>query len=86
MGVSFDSSTDNATFAETESYEYELWSDLDRTLALHYGAATSASQSMASRISVLLDTEGVWRVEYNPANALTNAADVLEDCELLFGE
>jgi peroxiredoxin len=84
--VSFDSVEDNATFAGTEGYEYELWSDLDRTLALQYGAASSASQAMANRVTVLLDTEGIWRVEYNPANALTNAQVVLEDCELLFGE
>jgi peroxiredoxin len=85
VGVSFDSSADNASFAEEEGFGYELWSDLDRTLAMHYGAASSASQSMADRITVLLDAEGVWRVEYAPASVVSNAADVLEDCEALFG-
>jgi len=85
IGASFDDPADNASFAEAQSYEYELWSDLDRTLAMHYGAASSETQAMASRITVLLDAEGVLRVVYNPASASSNAQDVLEDCELLFG-
>jgi peroxiredoxin len=85
VGVSFDEVADNAAFAEAQAYTYELWSDLDRTLAMHYGAATSASQAMASRNTALLDADGVWRLEYAPANVMTNAQDVLEDCEILFG-
>jgi peroxiredoxin len=84
--VSFDTPEDNAAFAEAQSYTYELWSDLDRSLALHYGAASSESQAMASRITVLLDEEGVWRLVYDPASVTSNAQDVLEDCEILFGD
>lgn len=76
---------DNLAFAEGEGFGYELWSDLDRTLAMHYGAASSETQAMASRISVLLDHEGVWRLVYDPASISSNAQDVLEDCETLFG-
>ncbi len=83
--MSFDTIEDNARFAEEQGYTYELWSDLDRQLALHYGAASDASTAMASRITVLLDEDGVWRVLYDPASVSSNAQDVLEDCEVLFG-
>ena len=83
--MSFDDPADNLSFAEAQGYTYELWSDLDRTLAMHYGAASSETQAMASRIAVLLDAEGVWRAVYSPASVSSNSQDVLEDCELLFG-
>ncbi len=53
---------------------------------MHYGAASSETQAMASRITVLLDADGVWRAVYNPASVSSNSQDVLEDCQLLFGE
>jgi peroxiredoxin len=53
---------------------------------MHYGAASNESQAMASRITVLLDDEGIWRMVYAPASVSSNAQDVLEDCEILFGE
>jgi peroxiredoxin len=53
---------------------------------MHYGAASNESQAMASRITVLLDEEGVWRLVYDPASVTSNAQDVLEDCEILFGD
>lgn len=86
IGVSFDDPEDNQSWAQDQGYAYELWTDNNRDLALHYGAATSSTQSMASRITVLLDADGVWRAVYAPASVTSNAQDVLEDCQILFGD
>jgi len=86
IGASFDQPEDNQAFADGQGFEYELWSDLDRSLAVHYGAASSSTQSMASRVTVVLDAEGIWRLVYNPASVTSNAQDVLDDCQVLFGD
>ena len=86
VGASFDSPAANQAFAEAEGFLYELWTDGDRTLALTYGAASSASASFASRRTVLLDDNGDLLLEYNVGSAIaTHPAQVLEDCELIFG-
>ncbi len=59
---------------------------LVRTLALQYGAATNSTQSMASRLTVVLDAEGIWRLVYDPASVTSDAQDVLEDCEIPFAD
>lgn len=85
MGVSFDAPAKNAAWAEDEGFRFELWSDLDRELALHYGAASSRTQSNASRTTRLLDADGRELLRYDSVNVATSPADVLSDCETLFG-
>jgi peroxiredoxin Q/BCP len=85
VGVSFDSPEENEAWAVDEGFEFELWSDLDRTLALYYGAAASESASLASRRTFLLDAEGTLVLEYRIEVLGTHPAEVLSDCELLFG-
>ena len=63
-GVSFDSSKANAKFKAAEKFEFPLWSDLGRELALTYGAATSSDEAFADRITVVLDPNGEWVLEY----------------------
>lgn len=86
MGVSFDSPAANQAWAEEEGYLYELWTDQDKTLALTYGAATSTSASVASRVTKILDADGVLVLEYDVSNIGTHPAQVLADCQLLFGQ
>ncbi len=86
MGASFDSPADNAAWKADQGFAYELWSDLDRELALHYGAASSASQSMASRVTRILDEEGTLVLEYTVLNVSAHPQQVLEDCQQLFGQ
>ena len=83
--MSFDAPEDNATWAEEENFPFELWSDDDRALALQYGAAATASQSIADRITVVLGRDGEWLLVYDPVNVSTGPADTLADCEALFG-
>lgn len=86
MGVSFDSPRRNAAWAEDEGYQFELWTDDDRALALTYGAAESRSDAFAQRITVILDSEGNQLLEYEVSSLGTHPAQVLEDCQALFGD
>jgi peroxiredoxin len=86
VGVSFDSPNKLQGWAEDEGFQYELWDDQDKTLALHYGAASSPSAFFADRVSVLLNKQGEVLLEYkNDVSAGTHPQQVLEDCQLLFG-
>jgi len=85
IGVSFDDPEDNAAFKANNEFAYELWSDVDRELALYYGAATSETQTYASRVTRLLDAEGDLVLEYAVTNPAGHPQQVLEDCEILFG-
>ena len=69
-------------------FQYDLWSDQARELALFYGAATSEIQPFALRHTVLLDPEGVWRLTYplpqnGPGGLYAHAQQVLDDLALL---
>ena len=84
IGVSFDSPEENNSWAEEESYLFELWTDDDRTLAVAYGAASSTSASAANRKTMLLDADGTLLLEYLSVSPSGHAQDVLEDCQALF--
>lgn len=87
MGVGWDDPSDNQDWAEDQDYEYEIWSDDDKTLALYYGAADSASDWFPSRVTMLLDANGTLILEYvSNVNTGTHPAQVLEDCEAIFGD
>ena len=84
MGVSFDAPADNQAWAEDEGFQYELWSDDSRALAMHYGAAVSDTQTYALRVTVLLDADGDLVLEYNVGGDIaTHPGRVLEDIETL---
>ena len=67
IGASFDKPTKNAAFIAAESFTFPLWSDTKRELALYYGAAKTASQFFADRVTVVLDDQGRWRLFYSSA-------------------
>lgn len=52
---------------------------------MHYGAATSANQGLADRITVILGRDGEWLLVYDPVNVVSGPSDTLEDCQALFG-
>lgn len=67
-------------FKANESFEYPLWSDVNRELALHFGAASNAKQFFADRITVVLDPYGRWVLTYAPGgNLYLHPQDVLDD-------
>ena len=85
VGVSFDPVDENQAWALEEGFQFELWSDLNRDLGLHYGAASSPTDGAADRISFLLDADGAVLLEYRSVSTGTHPGQVLEDCEALFG-
>jgi peroxiredoxin len=83
--VSFDEVSSLQSWAEDEGFQYELWQDTDKTLAVHFGAADSTSSWFPDRITVLLDADGNQLLSYDVSSFGTHPAQVLEDCEAIFG-
>ncbi len=85
MGVSFNDPGTNDDWAEQEGMQFELWPDDSHELGVHYGAASGPTDNSMSRISYLLDADGVVALEYTSVSASAHPSEVLEDCEALFG-
>jgi peroxiredoxin len=69
-----------------EGFQYELWSDVDHALALHFGGVRGPLQPVCDRVTKLLDCEGTLQLEYVSAIVVgAHPGDVLEDCQALFG-
>ena len=86
MGVSLSPHQLNQFFREDNEYQYSIWTDGKKELALHYGAVDSAGAIFANRVSVLLGADGLWLLYYDPiSDAGAHPAEVLEDCQEIFG-
>jgi len=81
LGVSFDEPAANAAFVEAESFPFRLLSDTDRHLAVAVGAAASADQSHAKRISYLVGPDGRVVKAYENVSPGKHAAEVLRDAK-----
>lgn len=81
VGVSFDHPAANKLFRTNEGFQYPLWSDTKRELALVYGAAKTPSQPAAKRVTVILDPSGTWALVYPNVDAtlFDHVTHVLED-------
>ena len=85
-GVGFNPPEDNAAWAAEEGFEFELWTDDQRTLSIAYGAADDADAVAPARVTVILDADGELVLEYlSDIVVTTHPSDVLADCEALFG-
>jgi peroxiredoxin len=83
--VGLDSPEDNLAWAEDEGFPFELWTDEDKTLGVTYGALDGERDTSVSRITVVLDADGVLALEYLDDIVVgTHPEQVLEDCEALF--
>lgn len=87
VGVSFDHPAANKLFKQNEEFQYPLWSDEDRELALAYGAAKTATQGSAKRVTVILDPNGTWALVYPNVDAtlFDHVDHVLEDLAAIVG-
>lgn len=86
MGVGLDDPEANLAWAEEEAFLYELWTDDDKVLGVTYGALEGERDNSVDRVTMLLDAEGDLILTYTEAiNVGTHPADVLEDCEAIFG-
>lgn len=85
-GVSFADEETNLDWATEESFNYDLWSDEDRVLAMHYGAANGPNAFAPKRITMLLDENGDVILEYvSDVDVAAHPGQVLEDCQAIFG-
>ena len=83
MGVSFDKPAKNAVFKLNEKFQFPLWSDNDRELAIHYGAAASKAAFFASRVTVVLDDKGRWILNYPKVSPAKHPQEVLDDLKAI---
>jgi peroxiredoxin Q/BCP len=79
LGVSFDTPEKNAEFVRAEEVPFRLLSDRDHQLALAVGAARSAEQPAAARISYLVGPDGRVRRAYGEVSPGSHAGQVLDD-------
>ena len=85
VGVGFGSLANNAEWALDQGFQYEVWSDADRILAVAYGAASDHGALWPDRVSVLIDRDGSVVLQYSSDVSVTgHPEEVLQDCRLLF--
>ena len=85
VGASFNAPSDNEAWVIDQEFQYEVWHDDDRTLAVAYGSVDSVFALIPGRVTVLLDTDGTLLLEYPSVDVNVHPQQVLEDCELVFG-
>lgn len=62
--MSFNEAESNASFCGDHDFDFDIWSDLERELALYYRIVDSASALFPSRQTVVLSPEGEWILVY----------------------
>ena len=79
----------NSSFCDNNEFAYDLWSDLERELALYYGIVSSSSALFPARKTVVLSPEGDWLLIYNephiPEGLANHGRIVREDIEAIIG-
>jgi len=76
-----------ASWAADEGFQYEVWTDDNRTLSMHYGAIDSKDAFLPDRVTMLLDGDGELVLEYVEDVAFgTHPEEVYQDCLAIFGE
>jgi thioredoxin-dependent peroxiredoxin len=79
LGASFDTIDANAAFAQKHGFKFPLLSDLDRNVAMAYGACSDPKSAWADRVSFLIDENGRIERVYVQVNPRDHAANVLAD-------
>jgi len=79
VGVSCDDRERNAAFAEKYGFKFPLLCDVDRKIALAYGACSDARAQHAERISFLIDEAGKILRVYDRVDPRDHPARVLAE-------
>lgn len=77
--MSFDTVEENAAFADKFGFPFVLLCDTTRSMGSAYGACDSPTADYASRISYLIDEQGVIEKVYASVNPRAHPAEVLAD-------
>ena len=83
LGASFDSSSDNAAFAQKFGFPFPLLCDTDRSLGMAYGACDDPKAGYAKRISYLIDEQGKIFRAYPKVQPADHPEEVLRDAGTL---
>jgi len=79
VGVSFDQVERNAAFAQKHDFKFPLLSDVDRKIALAYGACSGVKAQHAERMSFLIDEDGKIARVYDAVDPRDHPAKVLAE-------
>ena len=79
LGVSFDSVDENRAFAEKFDFPFRLLCDTDRAVGMAYGAARSADEGYARRISYVIGEDGNVLLAYKKVDPQGHLDQVLGD-------
>jgi len=79
LGVSFDLPETNAAFAAKQEFAFPLLSDVDRKVALAYGACSDLKVQHGERVSFVIDENGRIERVYPHVDPRNHAAQVLAD-------
>lgn len=74
LGASFDTVEDNKTFATRSGFPFPLLCDTEHVLGKAYGAG---SAGFASRITYIIDENGIITHTFSRVNVSTHAREVL---------
>jgi peroxiredoxin Q/BCP len=78
IGVSFDSTEDNAKFADKFKFPFPLLSDTTRKIGMAYGACESPKDEYARRIAYVIDEQGKVTQAHPKVDAKTYAHEQLK--------
>jgi len=76
LGVSLDNQADNKAFAEKYSFPFPLLCDVDRQLSIAYHAVQGAGDNYASRISYIIDEQGIIQESIEKVDTQNHSKDL----------
>jgi thioredoxin-dependent peroxiredoxin len=77
LGVSFDSESDNKTFAEKFNFNFPLLCDTDRKIGTAYGANADPAKG-AQRVGVVIDGQGKIKAYHARVDARAWPAELIK--------
>jgi peroxiredoxin Q/BCP len=87
VGVSFTDLETNRAWVESQGFQYEIWRDDGKQLAMYYGAAAAPSDAYPKRRTRVLDANGAVVLEYNDKIVVgAHPEEVLADVRLMFAK
>jgi len=87
IGVSFTDVQTNGDWVTEQGFQYEIWHDDNKALALYYDAVEQRGEQYPKRRTRVLNAEGQVVLEYNNKIIVgAHPEEVLQDVTLLFGK
>ena len=84
VGVSFGAPEKTIAWVESQQFQYEVWTDVDKTLATFLGA--KGLLPYPNRYTYLLDGNAEVVLTYKEVSVSAHPEDVLSDATAIFGQ